>query len=159
MGARGMAFPRLSALSFWVFAVGGVLVLSSGRPGVDLRFSTDGGRTWTEPRKLVPVPKRFGQSFYRRLFELDPDLGPGISRETFDSIIREIRALYEDEAQPKLIRQVKPGASNGEVTDIICPMYPSPQSVINYSAQPREKPFIMCEYAYGKGNTRERHNV
>ncbi len=29
VGARGMAFPRLSALSFWVFALGGVLVLSS----------------------------------------------------------------------------------------------------------------------------------
>jgi len=38
-------------------------------------------------------------------FAFDPDLGPGISRETFDSIIREIRALYEDEAQPKLIRR------------------------------------------------------
>ena len=38
-------------------------------------------------------------------FALDPDLGPGISRETFDSIIREIRALYDDEAQPKLIRR------------------------------------------------------
>ncbi|HYI00317.1 cytochrome c oxidase subunit I [Hyalangium sp.] len=29
VGARGMAFPRLSALSFWVFATGGVLVLAS----------------------------------------------------------------------------------------------------------------------------------
>ncbi|MGC4073710.1 MAG: glycoside hydrolase family 2 TIM barrel-domain containing protein [Nibricoccus sp.] len=43
--------------------------------------------------------------------------------------------------------------TNGEVTDIICPMYPSPQSVINYSAQPREKPFIMCEYAHVMGNS------
>jgi cytochrome c oxidase subunit I len=29
VGARGMAFPRLSALSFWVFALGGALVLAS----------------------------------------------------------------------------------------------------------------------------------
>jgi len=29
VGARSMAFPRLSALSFWVFATGGVLVLAS----------------------------------------------------------------------------------------------------------------------------------
>lgn len=43
--------------------------------------------------------------------------------------------------------------TSGEVTDIICPMYPSPQSVINYSAQPREKPFIMCEYAHVMGNS------
>lgn len=34
----------------------GVLVLSSGRPGVQIRFSTDGhGRQWTEPFDLVPV--------------------------------------------------------------------------------------------------------
>ena len=42
---------------------------------------------------------------------------------------------------------------NGEVTDIICPMYPSPSSVINYSTLPREKPFIMCEYAHAMGNS------
>lgn len=42
--------PRLLRLD------NGVLVLSSGRPGVDLRFSFDGrGRKWTEPRRLVPV--------------------------------------------------------------------------------------------------------
>jgi cytochrome c oxidase subunit 1 len=29
VGARGMAFPRLSALGFWVFATGGALVLAS----------------------------------------------------------------------------------------------------------------------------------
>ncbi|WP_224371558.1 cytochrome c oxidase subunit I [Hyalangium versicolor] len=29
VGARGMAFPRLSALSFWTFATGGALVLAS----------------------------------------------------------------------------------------------------------------------------------
>lgn len=38
-------------------------------------------------------------------FELDPDLGPGISRDTFESIITEIRALYEDETQPKFVRR------------------------------------------------------
>ncbi len=42
--------PRLLQLA------NGVLVLSSGRPGVDLRFSKDGGVTWTAPRQLVPVP-------------------------------------------------------------------------------------------------------
>lgn len=41
--------PRLLQLK------NGILVLSSGRPGVDLRFSSDGGRSWTEPRRLVPV--------------------------------------------------------------------------------------------------------
>lgn len=34
----------------------GVLVLSSGRPGVDLRFSRDGGHTWSAPQRLIPIP-------------------------------------------------------------------------------------------------------
>ena len=41
--------PRLLQLG------NGVLVMSSGRPGVDLRLSHDGGKTWTEAQKLVPV--------------------------------------------------------------------------------------------------------
>lgn len=42
--------PRLLALP------NGILVLSSGRPGVELRFSADGrGESWTAPRALVPV--------------------------------------------------------------------------------------------------------
>lgn len=36
----------------------GVLVLSSGRPGVDLRFSTDSGRTWSPAKALLPLPDR-----------------------------------------------------------------------------------------------------
>jgi beta-galactosidase len=48
--------------------------------------------------------------------------------------------------------QYEPDRS-GEASDIICPMYPSPQSVINYEALPREKPFIMCEYAHAMGNS------
>jgi hypothetical protein len=38
-------------------------------------------------------------------FELDPELGPPISREMFETIVREIRGLYEDEARPKLVRR------------------------------------------------------
>ncbi|HLJ13808.1 MAG TPA: sialidase family protein [Bryobacteraceae bacterium] len=33
----------------------GTLVLSSGRPGVDVRVSSDGGKTWTDPYHLVPL--------------------------------------------------------------------------------------------------------
>lgn len=41
--------PRLLRLE------NGVIVLSSGRPGVELRFCEDGtGRRWTEPREIVP---------------------------------------------------------------------------------------------------------
>lgn len=38
-------------------------------------------------------------------FALDPELGPPISREMFETIVREVRGLYEDEAQPKLVRR------------------------------------------------------
>lgn len=35
----------------------------------------------------------------------DPDLDPPISRDTFETVVREVRALYDDEKQPKLIRR------------------------------------------------------
>ncbi|OAM88401.1 DUF4981 domain-containing protein [Termitidicoccus mucosus] len=43
--------------------------------------------------------------------------------------------------------------NSGEFTDVICPMYPSPASVLHYSDLPRSKPFIMCEYAHAMGNS------
>lgn len=44
--------PRLLQLA------NGVLVLSAGRPGVDLRFSTDSGLTWSPTTELIPLPDR-----------------------------------------------------------------------------------------------------
>jgi beta-galactosidase len=45
------------------------------------------------------------------------------------------------------------GAKNFETSDIVCPMYPNPESVRNFAALPRTKPFIMCEYAHAMGNS------
>lgn len=45
------------------------------------------------------------------------------------------------------------GDSSTQASDFVCPMYPEPQSVRNYAVQPREKPFIMCEYAHAMGNS------
>ena len=42
---------------------------------------------------------------------------------------------------------------SSEVSDIVCPMYPGVGDVRNYAALPREKPFIMCEYAHAMGNS------
>ncbi len=42
---------------------------------------------------------------------------------------------------------------SGEVTDIICPMYPDPEAMISYDSLLREKPFIMCEYSHAMGNS------
>lgn len=45
------------------------------------------------------------------------------------------------------------GDPGGTVTDIVCPMYPPPDRVLNYSSTQREKPLIMCEYVHAMGNS------
>lgn len=52
------AFTETGVLPRLLRLANGVLVLSSGRPGVDLRFSTDHGRTWSPATELIPVPDR-----------------------------------------------------------------------------------------------------
>lgn len=42
---------------------------------------------------------------------------------------------------------------SAETSDIVCPMYSSPDSVARYTALPREKPFILVEYAHAMGNS------
>ena len=37
-------------------------------------------------------------------------------------------------------------------TDIVCPMYPRPPRLAEYSSEPRKRPFIMCEYEHAMGN-------
>lgn len=51
-----VAFTETGVLPRLLQLGNGVLVLSSGRPGVELRFSVDGGRKWTAATKMVPVP-------------------------------------------------------------------------------------------------------
>lgn len=39
-------------------------------------------------------------------------------------------------------------------SDIACPMYPTPRSLISYSSDPRsDRPLILSEYAYSQGNS------
>ena len=49
------AFTETGVLPRLLQLENGVLVLSSGRPGVDLRFSTDNGETWSQPKSLIPI--------------------------------------------------------------------------------------------------------
>ena len=46
-------------------------------------------------------------------------------------------------------------AENSEFTDIFCPMYPSPESMLKAANDPayQDKPYIMCEYAHAMGNS------
>ncbi|HVV72860.1 MAG TPA: glycoside hydrolase family 2 TIM barrel-domain containing protein, partial [Verrucomicrobiae bacterium] len=43
-------------------------------------------------------------------------------------------------------------AGNKSYTDIVCPMYPRPPVLARYAAEPRDRPFIMCEYEHAMGN-------
>ena len=40
-----------------------------------------------------------------------------------------------------------------EFSDVVCPMYTPPEQVRNYAALPRQKPFILVEYAHAMGNS------
>ncbi|MCB1104993.1 MAG: exo-alpha-sialidase [Opitutaceae bacterium] len=53
---RNGVLPRLLRLA------NGILVMSTGRPGADLSFSSDGrGETWSEPHLLVPITSDYNQ--------------------------------------------------------------------------------------------------
>lgn len=43
-------------------------------------------------------------------------------------------------------------AGTKDYTDIVCPMYPRPPRLAEYSSEPRKRPFIMCEYEHAMGN-------
>src|SRR5688572_25406428 len=55
---------------------------------------------------LGPVVEECGMDYDDGLdFEFAPELGPPISRATYAAIAERLRAIYDDEAQPKLIRR------------------------------------------------------
>lgn len=44
-------------------------------------------------------------------------------------------------------------ANETEFTDIVCPMYSSPEYLIKYAASDKTRPLIQCEYAHAMGNS------
>ncbi|MDR0536487.1 MAG: DUF4981 domain-containing protein [Tannerellaceae bacterium] len=44
-------------------------------------------------------------------------------------------------------------AGRAENTDILCPMYPSMESMVRDAATDLGRPFVMCEYAHAMGNS------
>ncbi len=38
-------------------------------------------------------------------------------------------------------------------TDIVCPMYPTPEHIEDYAKNRGDRPFIMCEYSHAMGNS------
>jgi hypothetical protein len=54
---------------------------------------------------LGPIIDEAGMDYSDDEFELGPELGPGITIETFQSLVAGLRGVYDDEAQPKLVRR------------------------------------------------------
>ncbi|GHV51343.1 beta-galactosidase [Bacteroidia bacterium] len=58
-------------------------------------------------------------------------------------------AKERDKSRPVQYEQ----AHRGENTDILCPMYPSIESMKRDAATDLGRPFVMCEYAHAMGNS------
>jgi hypothetical protein len=55
---------------------------------------------------LGPVIEECGDEYFEGAdFDFGPELGPPVSRETFALIVPTLRALYDDDAQPTLVRR------------------------------------------------------
>jgi hypothetical protein len=54
---------------------------------------------------LGPILEEAGIDYFDDEFELPEIMAPGISRETFQRLVRELREVYEDPQRPKLVRR------------------------------------------------------
>lgn len=108
--SKPRAFAPAGVLPRMLLLRNGVLVLSSGRPGVDLRFSFDGtGETWSEPLRLVALSSEDIQADscgYTSLLALDDNSfliayswfrRPGDDGKTHKAIlVRHVRLIAKD---------------------------------------------------------------
>lgn len=80
------------------------------------------------------------------IWSLGNEAGNGVNFEaTYDYI------KGRDPSRPVHYEQA---GQRGRNTDIVCPMYPGPQTLARYSADASlNKPFIMCEYTHAMGNS------
>lgn len=65
-----------------------------------------------------------------------------------------MQAAYEwvkqrDDSRPVQYEQ----AGEEKNTDIVCPMYPKIETIIEYAERTNDRPLIMCEYAHAMGNS------
>lgn len=63
-------------------------------------------------------------------------------------------------AAAEMMRKIDPNrpthyerAGEDKATDIVCPMYPSVDELIDYAKRAKDRPLIMCEYAHAMGNS------
>ncbi len=58
-------------------------------------------------------------------------------------------AKQRDDSRPVQYEQ----AGEAKNTDIVCPMYPKIETIIEYAERANDRPLIMCEYAHAMGNS------
>lgn len=62
-------------------------------------------------------------------------------------------ASYARNADPtRLVQYLDKWQEGNPVTDIVSPMYPSVQDMVDYAKSGDDRPYIMCEYAHAMGN-------
>jgi len=77
-------------------------------------------------------------------WSLGNEAGMGVN---FDETYKWIK--QRDPSRPVQYEQ----AGTGPSTDIVCPMYATPERAVKYASQPQTRPFIQCEYSHAMGNS------
>jgi beta-galactosidase len=78
------------------------------------------------------------------IWSLGNEAGDGVNFEATSAWIH-----GRDQSRPVHYEQ----AGTKAHTDIICPMYPNPNSLGQYASKPQTRPYIMCEYSHAMGNS------
>ncbi|MEM1124438.1 MAG: glycoside hydrolase family 2 TIM barrel-domain containing protein, partial [Bacteroidota bacterium] len=78
------------------------------------------------------------------IWSLGNEAGNGINFQTAYDWIKE-----RDDTRPLQYEQALEEIN----TDIVCPMYPSPEQLAGYAQKNPNRPLIMCEYAHAMGNS------
>lgn len=78
------------------------------------------------------------------IWSMGNEAGNGINFETAYAWLKK-----QDSTRPIQYEQ----AMEDAITDIVCPMYPTPEHVEAFAKNRGDRPFIMCEYSHAMGNS------
>ncbi|MBN2046695.1 MAG: DUF4981 domain-containing protein [Anaerolineaceae bacterium] len=89
------------------------------------------------------------------MWSVGNESGYGHNHDAMTGIMRRMdptRPMHSEEATHQAFGEGWFGAHSA--TDVVPPMYPTIDSIIEYAQDPRaDRPFIMCEYAHSMGNS------
>ncbi len=91
-------------------------------------------------------------------WSLGNESGFGINHDALAALVRSL-----DPTRPLHYEGAIFHARNGETevwrnggryaTDVVCPMYPSIQAIVEYARSGADRPLVMCEYSHAMGNS------